>query len=532
MILREMMLESLQCMALPVQGASPAAAEKVNSERQGFGDILSSTIKSRGKSDVAPVESSMGTNTEAAGEAPAERPAVKTFREIQNEIRRETVKSEMKVKGETTSDSPVGDKAGVQDTGNDTGGIMLDKVINCFAQALGLNPGEFKQLLKAADIAPEELIAVTDVKQLTAKLAEVLGLNPEQTDTLNSVFELVKAQVQAAMEPKTPEGKQSLETSDTPADGATLVKTAKDTPEIEVVRVQNRPDADFSALAVKMKLKLDEMQNGLNGNQTTNEAVVEEISLKVRAILKEEAPAADTKTEIKTEVGDDGIQISVPEKAAVKTDDSQDFANAKEDASEGKTDDSGAKPAVEAAVPAANDDQPQTAVPINAQVHKSVEVSQVDRLNLRTPVQAREIINQVLEKAKVILTGDKSEMVMDLKPDSLGKLSLKVVTEHGIVMAKFVAENQQVKQVLETNMQLLKDSLEKQGINVQGFSVSVREDSRQAYGGQKETGSSKRAVFQTDSFDTEKLTISAERLAAIERRNPYGWATSTVNFTA
>ena len=54
---------------------------------------------------------------------------------------------------------------------------------------------------------------------------------------------------------------------------------------------------------------------------------------------------------------------------------------------------------------------------------------------------AREIIRQITERAAVVLTREKAEMVMELKPESLGRLSLRVVTENGIVMAKFVAEN-------------------------------------------------------------------------------------------
>ena len=44
----------------------------------------------------------------------------------------------------------------------------------------------------------------------------------------------------------------------------------------------------------------------------------------------------------------------------------------------------------------------------------------VAKVQKEVPVTKNEIINQVVEKAKVTLTGDKSEMSMDLKPDNLG----------------------------------------------------------------------------------------------------------------
>ena len=83
------------------------------------------------------------------------------------------------------------------------------------------------------------------------------------------------------------------------------------------------------------------------------------------------------------------------------------------------------------------------------------------------------IIQQVVEKAETLTGENKSEIVVQLKPESLGKISLRVIHERGEIMAKFVAENEQVRAILESNMQHLKDSLEKSGITIQNLSVSV-----------------------------------------------------------
>jgi flagellar hook-length control protein FliK len=92
-------------------------------------------------------------------------------------------------------------------------------------------------------------------------------------------------------------------------------------------------------------------------------------------------------------------------------------------------------------------------------------------------VNKEEVLKQIVDKASVTLSGDKAEMVMKLKPESLGNVSLKIVTERGMVTAQIVAENQKVKEVIEANLNMLKDSLEKQGMTVQQFSVSVGQDS-------------------------------------------------------
>lgn len=151
------------------------------------------------------------------------------------------------------------------------------------------------------------------------------------------------------------------------------------------------------------------------------------------------------------------------------------------------------------------------------------------------PVQTREIIGQIVEKAAVMLSDDKNEMVMELKPESLGRISLKVVTENGIVMAKFVAENRQVQHVLETNMQQLRDALARQGINVQSLSVSVRHDGGQEGDYKPQYSSWGQMKEGKRSYSTKLNSISGiiEGISGeLTGRNPYLWDDSTINITA
>jgi flagellar hook-length control protein FliK len=86
---------------------------------------------------------------------------------------------------------------------------------------------------------------------------------------------------------------------------------------------------------------------------------------------------------------------------------------------------------------------------------------------------AQTVTNQVTMKVKLMAGENKQEMEMHLKPESLGKLSLKIIHERGEILARITAENEQVKGILESNMQLLKDALEKSGLTVQSLSVFV-----------------------------------------------------------
>jgi flagellar hook-length control protein FliK len=86
----------------------------------------------------------------------------------------------------------------------------------------------------------------------------------------------------------------------------------------------------------------------------------------------------------------------------------------------------------------------------------------------------REIIAQVVQKAELLFTNKLSELKIDLKPEFLGRLTIKVMVEEGVVTARFIAENQQVKHMLESNLHTLRQNLESQGIRVERAEVSVQ----------------------------------------------------------
>ncbi|WP_129596931.1 flagellar hook-length control protein FliK [Anaerophilus nitritogenes] len=87
------------------------------------------------------------------------------------------------------------------------------------------------------------------------------------------------------------------------------------------------------------------------------------------------------------------------------------------------------------------------------------------------------ILEQIVDKGEVILKENASEMTLQLKPDHLGKLSMKIEVERGIVVANIVAENQAVKEVLESNFNALRDSLNAKGFGIEQLNVSIGENS-------------------------------------------------------
>lgn len=94
-------------------------------------------------------------------------------------------------------------------------------------------------------------------------------------------------------------------------------------------------------------------------------------------------------------------------------------------------------------------------------------------------INTTDIVNQIMEKIKVSIKPEISEVKMILKPEQLGEVSLKIATQNGIVTAQFIAENQKVKEIIESNFNQLKDMLNEQGIDVGALEVNVSGDESQ-----------------------------------------------------
>ncbi len=88
-------------------------------------------------------------------------------------------------------------------------------------------------------------------------------------------------------------------------------------------------------------------------------------------------------------------------------------------------------------------------------------------------VAAREIIKQVVDKAHLIVGRNVASLKLQLKPEFLGNLKLSISVEHGLVHARFTAENTAVANLIEARLPELQHTLAERGISWHQVSVSV-----------------------------------------------------------
>jgi len=84
-----------------------------------------------------------------------------------------------------------------------------------------------------------------------------------------------------------------------------------------------------------------------------------------------------------------------------------------------------------------------------------------------------DFVNQVIEKFEILVKDGISEARVQLRPRHLGEIKIHLAIENGIMKAVLDASTHQAKEMLESNLTALKQSLESQGIQVKEFSVSV-----------------------------------------------------------
>lgn len=126
--------------------------------------------------------------------------------------------------------------------------------------------------------------------------------------------------------------------------------------------------------------------------------------------------------------------------------------------------------------------------------------------------ELREIANQIIERIRILVRPDQTSMELQLNPEHLGKVSLSVQSNNGIMTAQFVVENEMSKEAIESQMVTLRETLDQQGIKVEAIEVTVAAynfDQNNPNNTSDETGDGKknsgRKISMEDAMTMEEL---------------------------
>ena len=150
------------------------------------------------------------------------------------------------------------------------------------------------------------------------------------------------------------------------------------------------------------------------------------------------------------------------------------------------------------------------------------ETAEVQSTAPAAPQKDYEVARQIVEQARLLRMPEQTEMVIRLKPEHLGELTLKVsVAAGGAVNATFHTDNASVRAIIETSMIQLKHELQAQGLKVDNVGVYAglgdnslmdgQQDANARYAQHSSQGSSQGRDAQQAlaSFEEEQQALAA-----------------------
>ncbi|MBW2608184.1 MAG: flagellar hook-length control protein FliK [Deltaproteobacteria bacterium] len=119
-------------------------------------------------------------------------------------------------------------------------------------------------------------------------------------------------------------------------------------------------------------------------------------------------------------------------------------------------------------------------LPKNLSVDKSPEEIMPGRENrLTSNISRAGTLNQIVEKAALSLKNGKSQVRIELKPEFLGSVRMKITMENHLVTLRILTELPVVKEMIENNINQLKTDLQSHGLEIDKLDVTVANDSQQ-----------------------------------------------------
>lgn len=169
-----------------------------------------------------------------------------------------------------------------------------------------------------------------------------------------------------------------------------------------------------------------------------------------------------------------------------------------------------------------------------AAVTKTVAVPQ------QQPVDTADILKQITDFTRVMYQENATTMEMQLNPEHLGKLYVQLTSKDGAVTAQLAAQNEIAKEAIESQISVLKENLNQQGVKVEAVEVTIAShefernlDENQQNRGEEEqkeqAAKNTRRSLNINSLDELSGLMSEEEMLAAKIMRDNG---NSVDYTA
>lgn len=179
--------------------------------------------------------------------------------------------------------------------------------------------------------------------------------------------------------------------------------------------------------------------------------------------------------------------------------------------------------------------QDQAESPLNAFVERLTQSFETvgTTETVSQDVTMTDIVQQVVNHIRIRVLPQTTSMELQLNPESLGRVNLNVTSNNGTATATLTVQNQMAKEALESQIAVLKENLESQGLKVESVEVNVSdfgfkhpEDSNNNQFGQQQQKKAPGKRFRFDAADEVEEESAADSADAVQTGD------SVVDYTA
>lgn len=120
------------------------------------------------------------------------------------------------------------------------------------------------------------------------------------------------------------------------------------------------------------------------------------------------------------------------------------------------------------------DDNYQKFIPKH-DIQENIEKNQEEAvlMNKSVSVNVEDIMKQIHNQIKITTNLDTTKMEFLLNPEHLGKLTIQLASKEGMITAHITAQNNAVKEILESQIVQLKENMNNQGLKVNAVEVTI-----------------------------------------------------------
>lgn len=317
-------------------------------------------------------------------------------------------------------------------------------------EKLDVSEEELVQAMEEFGITILDLADPTKVTQLVMELtgsqdASELLLNPDFQTLMSEVTELL-GQLAEGLN-LTPEEMQQLSEQLSELQQNMTMEEVTEQPQSENVSVNTevQPETEMQDNVVLTETKETEVQDG----RKTEETVVSDTA--------KQAEEADEQTMIKQT--EDVTQEQSGEEAKKDTSNQQ-KTELPETTAKSQT---GTK----------SSPQEQVSFQTTTQTINNGQTVEVVQTVTQSQIDVESILRQISQMTRISVTQAQSSIEMQLNPENLGKVYLQVVSKAGAITAQIAAQNEAVKEVIESQIAVLKENMNQQGMKVEAIEVTV-----------------------------------------------------------